>query len=164
MAAISGCLLGVYHHFQQFFSYLLTTRLTGGEKPRQITSWPGIPPTLGRCLVTLTHEAGWAGVNPATTVLGLWFWVSDLYHSATQQSSFMQVWVTGHNFESWPPKDHPCHIYFKLPVSEEKIFTHFFPYRPMLNHVCWWRLCWLQTGSLVSEEKIFTHFSLMCPM
>jgi hypothetical protein len=26
----------------------------------------------------------------------------------------MEVGVTGHNFESWPPKDHSCHVYFKL--------------------------------------------------
>ena len=26
----------------------------------------------------------------------------------------MEVWVTGYNFESWPFKDHSCHVYFKL--------------------------------------------------
>ena len=26
----------------------------------------------------------------------------------------MEVWVTGHNFESWPPNDHSCHVCFKL--------------------------------------------------
>jgi hypothetical protein len=26
----------------------------------------------------------------------------------------MEVVVTGHNFESILPKDHPCHVYFKL--------------------------------------------------
>ena len=26
----------------------------------------------------------------------------------------MEVGVTGHNFESWPPKDHSCHVCFKL--------------------------------------------------
>ena len=24
----------------------------------------------------------------------------------------MEVGVTGHNFESWPPKDHSCHVYW----------------------------------------------------
>ena len=28
--------------------------------------------------------------------------------------SWMEVGVTGHNFESWPPKDHSCHVCFKL--------------------------------------------------
>ena len=26
----------------------------------------------------------------------------------------MEVVVTGHNFESILPKDHPCHVFFKL--------------------------------------------------
>jgi hypothetical protein len=26
---------------------------------------------------------------------------------------WMEVRVTGHNFENWPPKDHPCHVCFK---------------------------------------------------
>jgi hypothetical protein len=26
----------------------------------------------------------------------------------------MEVWVTGYNFESWPFKDHSCHVCFKL--------------------------------------------------
>jgi hypothetical protein len=26
----------------------------------------------------------------------------------------MEIMVTGHNFESILPKDHPCHAYFKL--------------------------------------------------
>jgi hypothetical protein len=28
--------------------------------------------------------------------------------------SWMEVVVTGHNFESILPKDHPCHVCFKL--------------------------------------------------
>jgi hypothetical protein len=28
--------------------------------------------------------------------------------------SWMEVRVTGHNFENWPLKDHPCHVCFKL--------------------------------------------------
>ena len=30
------------------------------------------------------------------------------------QPSWMEVVVTGHNFESILPKDHPCHVCFKL--------------------------------------------------
>ena len=40
----------------------------------------------------------------------------------------MEVVVTGHNFESILPKDHPCHVCFKLADwfhSEEKTFKHF---------------------------------------
>jgi len=33
--------------------------------------------------------------------------------------------VTGHNFESLPPKDHSCHVCFKL--------THWFQKRRLLN-------------------------------
>jgi hypothetical protein len=36
----------------------------------------------------------------------------------------MEVVVTGYNFESILPKDHPCHVCFKL-VSEEKTFKQF---------------------------------------
>jgi hypothetical protein len=31
------------------------------------------------------------------------------------QPSWMEVVVTRHNFESILPKDHPCHVCFKLP-------------------------------------------------
>ena len=37
----------------------------------------------------------------------------------------MEVGVTGHNFESWPPKDHSSHICFKL--------TYWFQRRRLLN-------------------------------
>ena len=37
----------------------------------------------------------------------------------------MEVWVTGYNFESWPPKDHSCHVCFKL--------TYWFQRRRLLN-------------------------------
>jgi hypothetical protein len=36
-----------------------------------------------------------------------------------------EVGVTGHNFESWPPKDHSCHVCFKL--------TYWFQRRRLLN-------------------------------
>ena len=37
----------------------------------------------------------------------------------------MEVGVTGHNFESWPPKDHSCHVCCKL--------TYWFQRRRLLN-------------------------------
>ena len=37
----------------------------------------------------------------------------------------MEVWVTGHNFESWPPKDHSGHVCFQL--------TYWFHQRRLLN-------------------------------
>ena len=37
----------------------------------------------------------------------------------------MEVGVTGHNFESWPPKDHSSHVCFKL--------TYWFQRRRLLN-------------------------------
>ena len=30
-------------------------------------------------------------------------------------ASWMEVGVTGYKFESWPPKDHSCHVCYKLP-------------------------------------------------
>ena len=39
--------------------------------------------------------------------------------------SWMEVGVTGHNFESWPPKDHSSHVCFKL--------TYWFQRRRLLN-------------------------------
>ena len=45
--------------------------------------------------------------------------------SADGSHLWMEVWVTGYNFESWPFKDHSCHVcYIGLLVSEEKIFKH----------------------------------------
>jgi hypothetical protein len=38
---------------------------------------------------------------------------------------WMEVGVTGHNFESWPPKDHSCHVCF--------ILTYWFQRRRLLN-------------------------------
>jgi hypothetical protein len=37
----------------------------------------------------------------------------------------MEIGVTGQNFESWPPKDHSCHVCFKL--------TYWFHQRRLLN-------------------------------
>jgi hypothetical protein len=31
-----------------------------------------------------------------------------------RRPSWMEVRVTGHTFENWPLKDHPCHACFKL--------------------------------------------------
>ena len=37
-----------------------------------------------------------------------------LNYVCSWQPSWMEVMVTGHDFESKLPKDHPCHICFKL--------------------------------------------------
>ena len=40
----------------------------------------------------------------------------------------MEFWVTGYNFESWPFKDHSCHVCFKLAYwFQRKIFLNIFP-------------------------------------
>jgi hypothetical protein len=40
----------------------------------------------------------------------------------------MEVWVTGYNFESWPFKDHSCHVCFKLAYwFQWKTFLNIFP-------------------------------------
>jgi hypothetical protein len=44
-----------------------------------------------------------------------------------RQPSWMEVVVTGHNFESILPKDHPCHVCFKL--------ADWFQRRRLLNNI-----------------------------
>jgi hypothetical protein len=40
----------------------------------------------------------------------------------------MEVTVTGHNFENWPLKDHPCHVCFKLAYwFQRRRFLNIFP-------------------------------------
>ena len=40
----------------------------------------------------------------------------------------MEVRVTGHNFENWPLKDHPCHVCFKLAYwFQRRRFLNIFP-------------------------------------
>ena len=40
----------------------------------------------------------------------------------------MEFWVTGYNFESWPFKDHSCHVCFKLAYwFQRKMFLNIFP-------------------------------------
>ena len=37
----------------------------------------------------------------------------------------MEIRITGHNFKNGPPKDHPCHVCFKL--------AYWFKWRRFLN-------------------------------
>ena len=97
-------------------------------------------------------------------------------------SSWMEVRVTGHNFENWPLKDHPCHVCFKLAYwFQRRRFLNIFPIESYVKtmfadgcHLGWrsgsqdiilkvdhlrtihpmFALNWL-TGS---EEKTFKHF------
>ena len=42
--------------------------------------------------------------------------------------SWMEVRVTGHNFENWPLKDHSCHVCFKLAYwFQRRRFLNIFP-------------------------------------
>jgi hypothetical protein len=42
--------------------------------------------------------------------------------------SWMELWVTGYNFESWPFKDHSCHVCFKLAYwFQREFFLNIFP-------------------------------------
>jgi hypothetical protein len=54
----------------------------------------------------------------------MWAFVMGNY-VCSWQPSWMEVVVTGHNFESILPKDHPCHVCFKL--------TYWFQRRKLLN-------------------------------
>jgi hypothetical protein len=45
-----------------------------------------------------------------------------------RRPSWMEVRVTGHNFENWPLKDHPCHACFKLAYwLQRRRFLNIFP-------------------------------------
>jgi hypothetical protein len=57
--------------------------------------------------------------------LCLWCWFEIQHGVCWRRPSLMEVGVTGHNFESWPPKDHSCHVCFKL--------TYWFQRRRLLN-------------------------------
>jgi hypothetical protein len=49
-------------------------------------------------------------------------------HVIDGPSSWMEVRVTGHNFENWPLKDHPCHVCFKLAYwFQRRRFLNIFP-------------------------------------
>jgi hypothetical protein len=41
-------------------------------------------------------------------------YVKTMSADARWRPSWMEVWVTGYTFESWPFKDHSCHVCFKL--------------------------------------------------
>jgi hypothetical protein len=46
--------------------------------------------------------------------------------------SWMELRVTGHNFENWPLKNHPCHVCFKLANwFQRKKNLIFFSIRPL---------------------------------
>ena len=60
----------VYHyHFQQFSSYIMTTRLVRYQKAwTVIMNWPVKPPACGRCLEALALEMG---IRAQTSVRGV---------------------------------------------------------------------------------------------
>ena len=53
-----------------------------------------------------------AGIHQLMGIMG--FQASHLENLHIRWPSWMEVRVTGHNFENWPLKDHPCHVCFKL--------------------------------------------------
>jgi hypothetical protein len=53
-------------------------------------------------------------------------WSLNSHYVHWRRPSWMEVGVTGHNFESWPPKDHSCHVCFKL--------THYHPVLTYINN------------------------------
>ena len=45
-----------------------------------------------------------------------------------RRPSWMEVRITGHNFENWSLKDHPCHVCFKLAYwFQRRRFLNIFP-------------------------------------
>ena len=65
----------------------------------------------------------------------------------------MEVVVTGHNFESIPPKDHPCHVCFKLADwFQRRRLLNNFPIGLML------KLCPLMVAILNRDRGHWTQF------
>jgi hypothetical protein len=60
---------------------------------------------------------------------------------------WLEVGITRHNFESWPPKDHSYHVCFKL--------TYWFQRRWLLNIFSIW--CYVKTKS--STEQNWTKLA-----
>jgi hypothetical protein len=60
----------------------------------------------------------------------------------------MEVRFTGHNFENWPPKDHPCHTPKGLHLASSIICrpclrTKVLHFNPLLwNHLAHWDHIW----------------------
>ena len=51
-----------------------------------------------------------------------------LQYVCWRRPSWMEVRVTGHNFQNWPLKDHPCHVCFKLAYwFQSRRFLNIFP-------------------------------------
>ena len=65
----------------------------------------------------------------------------------------MEVVVTGHNFESILPKNHPCHVCFKLADwFQRRRLLNNFPKGPML------KLCLLTAAILDRDRGHWTQF------
>ena len=61
-----------------------------------------------------------------------------------RRPSWMEVRVTGHNFENWPLKDHSCHVCFKLAYwFQRRRFLNIFP---IGSYVRWWWPSWMEVG------------------
>ena len=60
--------------------------------------------------------------------------------------SWMEVRFTRHYFENWLPKDHPCHVCFKLAYwFQRKKNLNIFPIGSYVNnYVCWWWPSWME--------------------
>ena len=68
-------------------------------------------------------------------------------------ASWMEVVVTGHNFESILPKDHPCHVCFKLADwFQRRRLLNNFPIDPNL------KLCLLTVAILDRDQGHRTQF------
>ena len=66
------------------------------------------------------------------------------------QPYWMEVVVTGHNFESILPKDHPCHVCFKLADWFQRRLLNNFPICPIL------KLCPLM-AAILDRGRVTEH-------
>ena len=58
---------------------------------------------------------------------------------------WMEVRVTGHNFENWPPKDHLCHVCLKLAYwLQRRRCLNIFPIGSYVKAVRWWWSSWME--------------------
>jgi hypothetical protein len=82
----------------------------------------------------------------------------------------MEVVVTGHNFESILPKDHPCHVCFKLAdwFQKRRLLSNFpIGHRPSVNTSHFNLLLrnhWANCNQTLVEWSLDGPFPKLCPM
>jgi hypothetical protein len=76
--------------------------------------------------------------NVAARAYNVFWLVEILKIFLLETTKPIELWVTGHNFESWPPKDHSCHVCFKLTYwfQRRRLLSIFFHRAPKCLCIC----------------------------